>query len=130
MLIRIIGFLLLVVGIVGIVFAVAGTWVSYQAVGSVVESVDSLGTAFDQTLEYVSEGLDSVSDTDVGTTLGGRVDEINSRVEQTQVNLTNQLRTARAGLILLFIWFGILQLLPIYAGVDLLKDGKLGSKLL
>lgn len=130
MLSKIIGFLVLVVGIIGLVFAVAGAWVSFQAVDSVVESVDSLGNAIDQTLQFVSEGLDNVSGSEAGAMLEGRVEEINNNVDQTQVNLTNQLRTVRAGLILLFIWFGLLQLLPIYAGVDLLKDGKLGSKVL
>ena len=96
MLSQILAVILLLVGIVGIVVAVAGAVVSYQAVDSVVDGVDSLGNAFDQTLEFVSEGLDTVSGTEVGATLGGRVDEINATVDQTQVNLNNQLRTVRA----------------------------------
>jgi hypothetical protein len=127
---KFIGFLVLVVGIVGLIFAVVGAWVSWQSVASLVEGVDTLGIAFDQTVAYVSEGLDMVSGTDVGVTLEGRVNEINANVDQIQENLNNQLRTVRAGLLLLFIWFGLLQLLPIYAGVDLMKDGMLGSKVL
>ena len=130
MLSRILGVILLLVGIVGIVVAVAGIWISYQSVGSVVQGVDSLGNAFDQTLEFVTEGLDTVSGTQVGATLEGRVNEINANIDQIQVNLNNQLRTARLGLLLLFLWFGLTQLLPLYIGADLLADGKLGSKLL
>ena len=127
---RILAIILLLVGIVGIVFSVAGVWISYQSANSLIQGVDSLGGAFDQTLEFVSEGLDTVSGTEVGATLEGRVDEINASVDQVQVNLNNQLRTVRAGLLLLFIWFGLTQLLPLYIGADLLADGKLGSKLL
>ena len=127
---RILAVILLLVGIVGIVFPVAGVWISYQSANSLIQGVDSLGVAFDQTLEFVSEGLDSVSGTEIGATLEGRVDEINANIDQVQVNLNNQLRTVRAGLLLLFIWFGLTQLLPLYIGADLLADGKLGSKLL
>ena len=127
---RILAIILLLVGIVGIVFSVAGVWISYQSANSLIQGVDSLGGAFDQTLEFVSEGLDTVSGTEVGATLEGRVDEINANIDQVQVNLNNQLRTVRAGLLLLFIWFGLTQLLPLYIGADLLADGKLGSKLL
>jgi predicted PurR-regulated permease PerM len=130
MLSRILAVILLLVGIVGIVVAIAGAVVSYQAVDSVVDAVDSLGTAFEQTLEFASDGLDTVSDTQVGTTLQGRVDEINDTVAQTQVNVNNQLRTVRLGLLLIFLWFGLTQLLPLYIGADLLADGRLGSKLL
>ena len=127
---RILAIILLLVGIVGIVFSVAGVWISYQSANSLIQGVDSLGGAFDQTLEFVSEGLDTVSGTEVGATLEGRVNEINANIDQVQVNLNNQLRTVRAGLLLLFIWFGLTQLLPLYIGADLLADGKLGSKLL
>ena len=130
MLSRIFAVILLLVGIVGIVFSVAGIWISYQSANSLIQGVDSLGVAFDQTLEFVSEGLDSVSGTEIGATLEGRVDEINANIDQVQVNLNNQLRTVRAGLLLLFIWFGLTNLLPLYIGADLLADGKLGSKLL
>ena len=95
---------------------------------SLLQGVDTLGNAFDQTLGFVSEGLDTVSGTEVGATLEGRANEINTTVDQIQVNLNNQLRTVRAGLLLLFIWFGLAQLLPLYTGADLLADGKLGSK--
>ena len=130
MLSKIVAILLILVGIVGIVVAVAGAVVSYQAVDSVVDGVDSLGTAFDQTLDYVSAGLDTVGGTEVGATLGGRVDEVNATVDRVQTNLSNQLRTVRLGLLLIFLWFGLTQLLPLYIGVDLFADGKLGSKLL
>ena len=127
---RIIGVILLLVGIVGLILSIGGAWVSWQSVDSVIDGVDSLGTAFDQTLDYVTEGLDTVSSTEVGATLGGRVDEINATVDQAQVNLNNQLRTVRLGLLLIFLWFGLMQLGPIYIGADLFSDGKLGSKLL
>jgi predicted PurR-regulated permease PerM len=130
MLSRIVAVVLLVVGIVGIVIAVGGAWVSYQAVDSLVEAVDSLGNAFEQTLAYTSEGLDAVSDTQVGAALGGRVDEINDTVAQTRVNVSNQFRTVRLGLLLVFLWFGLTQLVPLYIGADLIADGRLGSKLL
>ena len=130
MLSRILAVILLLVGIAGIVFSVAGAWMSFQSVASVIQGVDSLGGAFDQTLEFVSEGLDTVSGTEVGATLEGRANEINTTVDQIQVNLNNQLRTVRAGLLFFFMWFGLTQFLPLYIGVDLLVDGRLGSKLL
>ena len=135
MLSRILAVILLLVGIAGIVFSVAGAWMSFQSVASVIQGVDSLGGAFDQTLEFVSEGLDTVGGdtvggTEVGAMLEGRVNEINANIDQVQVNLNNQLRTVRAWMLLLFIWFGLTQLLPLYIGVDLLVDGRLGSKLL
>ena len=130
MLSRIFAVILLLVAIVGIVFSVAGAWISWQSVDSLVQGVDSLGSAFDQTLEFVSEGLDTVSDTEIGAGLEGKVTEINANIDQTRANVNNQLRTVRAGLLLLFIWFGLTQLLPLYIGADLLADGQLGSKLL
>ena len=78
----------------------------------------------------MTEVLDAVGSAEDQALLEGRVDEINASVDQVQVNLNNQLRTVRAGLLLLFIWFGLTQLLPLYIGADLLADGKLGSKLL
>jgi ABC-type multidrug transport system fused ATPase/permease subunit len=132
MLSRILGVILLVVAIVGIVFSIAGAWVSWQSVDSVIQGVDSLGNAFDQTLGFVSEGLDleAVSGTEAGAMLEGRASEIIANIDQAQVNLNNQLRTVRLGLLLLFIWFGLTQLLTLYIGADLLADGKLGSRLL
>ena len=130
MLSRIFAVILLLIGIVGIVFSVAGVWTSYQSANSLMQGVDSLGGAFDQTLEFVSEGLDTVGGTEVGAMLEGRVNEINANVDQIQVNLNNQLRAIRGGLLFFFIWFGLTQLLPLYIGADLLVDGKLGSKLL
>ena len=130
MLSRIFAVILLLIGIVGIVFSVAGVWTSYQSANSLMQGVDSLGGAFDQTLEFVSEGLDTVGGTEVGAMLEGRVNEINDSVDQIQVNLNNQLRAIRGGLLFFFIWFGLTQLLPLYIGADLLVDGKLGSKLL
>ena len=127
---RILAIILLLVGIVGIVFSVAGVWISYQSANSLIQGVDSLGGAFDQTLEFVSEGLDTVSGTEVGAMLEDRVNEINDNIAQTRVNVNNRLRTVRAGLLILFIWFGLSQLVPLYLGADLITDGKLGSKLL
>ena len=129
MLSRIIAVILLLVGIVGIVVSIAGIWVSYQAVDSLVQVVDEVANAFDQTLNYVSEGLDTVSDTPVGATLEGRVTAINDDVAQTRTDVNNQLRTVRLGLLLVFLWFGLAQLVPLYIGADLIADGTLGSKL-
>ena len=130
MLSRIFAVILLLIGIVGIVFSVAGVWTSYQSANSLMQGVDSLSGAFDQTLEFVSEGLDTVSDTEVGSMLAGRVDEISNNVDQMRVNLNNQVRAIRGALLFFFIWFGLTQFLPLYIGADLLADGKLGSKLL
>ena len=118
------------VGIAGIVVAVAGAWVSWVAVDSAVAAVDSVGNAFEQTLDFTMEGLNSMGDTQVEAILGGRVDGINDIVSQTQNNVNNQLRTARLGLLIIFLWFGLTQLVPLYIGADLITDGKLGSKLL
>ena len=130
MLSRVLAVILLVVGIAGIIVAVAGAWVSYRAVDSAVAAVDSLGNAFEQTLEFTTEGLNSVGDSQVGVRLEGRVDGINAIVAQTRANVNNQLRTARLGLLIIFLWFGLTQLVPLYIGADLITDGKLGSKLL
>ena len=127
---KLIAVILLVVGIAGIVVAVAGAWVSWVAVDSAVVAVDSLGNAFEQTLDFTMEGLNSMGDTQVEAILGGRVDGINDIVSQTQNNVNNQLRTARLGLLIIFLWFGLTQLVPLYIGADLITDGKLGSKLL
>ena len=126
---RIIAVVLLAVGIVGIVVAVGGAVVTYQALDSVVDVVDSLSTAIEQTLDFALDGLNSV-DSDATASLAGQVGEINDRVDQTQTNLTNQVRTVRLGLLLIFLWFGLTQLVPLYIGADLIADGKLGSKLL
>ena len=126
---RILAVVLLAVGIVGIVVAVGGAVVTYQALDSVVDVVDSLGTAIEQTLDFALDGLNSV-DSDATASLAGQVGEINDRVDQTQTNLTNQIRTVRLGLLLIFLWFGLTQLVPLYMGADLITDGKLGSKLL
>ena len=130
MLSRVLAVILIAIGIVGIVVAVAGAWVSWVAVDSAVGAVDSLSNAFEQTLDLTTEGLNSVGDTQVGAMLGGRVDGINDIVSQTRDNVSNQLRTARLGLLLICLWLGLTQFVPLYIGADLITDGKLGSKLL
>jgi hypothetical protein len=132
MLSKILAVILLLVGIGGIVFSVVGAWTAWQSVDSLVQGVDTLGNAFDQTLGYVSEGLDldSVSGTEAGAALEGGANQIIANIDQLQVNLNNQLRMARAWVLLGFIWLALAQLLPLYVGADLLAEGKLGSKLL
>ena len=34
----------------------------------------------------------------------------------------------KTGIIILFVWFGLNQLVPLYLGADLITDGRLGSR--
>jgi hypothetical protein len=71
-------------------------------------SVDEVGPLLD---DYIS--------------LVGRIDE---RIVQTRAELANQLQTLKTGIIVLFVWFGLNQLVPLYLGADLITDGRLGSR--
>jgi hypothetical protein len=121
---------LIVVGSVGILFSVAGAWISFQAVGSVVETVESVDETFGDTLDFVSESLAGVNTPEMQAGLEDRVSEIKAGIGQTSGDFNNGIRTGRAALLLLFIWLGLTQLVPLYVGADLLADGRLGSRLL
>ncbi len=56
------------------------------------------------------------------------VNEINGNITQTQANINDQLQLVKTGLLILFIWFGLNQLVPLYLGADLITDGRLGSR--
>jgi hypothetical protein len=56
--------------------------------------------------------------------------EIKAQISETVVDGNNTLRLGRAGLLLLFLWLGLAQLVPLYIGADLLADGRLGNRIL
>jgi hypothetical protein len=57
------------------------------------------------------------------------VNEINGSITQSQANIDDQLQLVKIGLLILFVWFGLNQLVPLYLGADLITDGRLGSRL-
>jgi hypothetical protein len=58
----------------------------------------------------------------------GIVNQIQENITQTQTNIDNQLQMVKTGIIILFVWFGLNQLVPIYLGADLITDGRLGGR--
>jgi len=56
------------------------------------------------------------------------VGEINDNITQSQAKIDDQLQLVKTGLLILFIWFGLNQLVPLYLGADLITDGRLGSR--
>ena len=56
------------------------------------------------------------------------VNQINDNITQTRANVSNQLQMVKTGIIILFVWFGLNQLVPLYLGADLITDGRLGSR--
>lgn len=127
---RVLAVVLIVVGSVGILFSVAGAWISFQTVDSVVQTIDSVDDTFGETLDFVTVSLGAVNTAEMQAGLEGRVVEIKANIGQTTGDFNNGIRTGRAALLLLFIWLGLAQLVPLYVGADLLADGRLGSRLL
>jgi hypothetical protein len=127
---KVVGVILLIVGVVGILFAVVGVVGSWQTVNTVVQTTDSVDAAFGDTLDFVTESLGAVNTEEMQAGLEGRVVEIKAQISETVVSGNNTLRLGRAGLLLLFIWLGLAQVVPLYIGADLLADGRLGSRLL
>ena len=56
------------------------------------------------------------------------VGEINENIAQTRSELDGQMQTLKTGIIVVFVWFGLNQLVPLYLGADLITDGRLGSR--
>jgi ABC-type transporter Mla subunit MlaD len=56
------------------------------------------------------------------------VGQIESNIAETRGDLDSQLQTVKTGIIILFVWFGLNQLVPLYLGADLITDGRLGSR--
>lgn len=76
-------------------------------------------SAIEGTVEEVGPLLDDY------VSLVGRIDD---SINQTRANLNSQLETMKTGIVVLFVWFGLNQLVPLYLGGDLLSDGRLGSR--
>ena len=120
----------MVVGVAGLLFSAVGAVVSWQTVNTVVQTTDSVDEAFGDTLDFVAESLEGVNTEEMQAGLEDRVVVIKADVSEKVVDGNNTLRLGRAGLLLLFLWFGLAQLMPLYLGADLLADGRLGSRLL
>jgi hypothetical protein len=127
---KVVGVVLMVVGVVGLFLAVVGAVFSWQTVNTVVETTDSVDAAFGDTLDFVAESLESVNTEEMQVGLEDRVVVIKAEISEKVVAGNNTLRLGRAGLLLLFLWIGLGQLVPLYIGADLLADGRLGSRLL
>jgi microsomal dipeptidase-like Zn-dependent dipeptidase len=127
---KVIGAILVVVGVVGILFSVVLAWGSWQTVDTVVETTDSVDAAFGDTLDFLAESLEAVNTEEMQVGLEDRVVEIKAQINETVVSGNDTLRLGRAALLLLFLWLGLAQLVPLYIGADLLADGRLGSRLL
>jgi hypothetical protein len=56
------------------------------------------------------------------------VEQIETNIALTRSDLDDQLQTVKTGIIILFVWFGLNQLVPLYLGADLITDGRLGSR--
>jgi hypothetical protein len=127
---KFVGVLLVIVGVMGLLFSAVGAVVSWQTVNTVVQTTDSVDEAFEDTLDFVAESLEGVNTEEMQAGLEDRVVVIKADVSEKVVDGNNTLRLGRAGLLLLFLWFGLAQLMPLYLGADLLADGRLGSRLL
>jgi hypothetical protein len=127
---KVVGVILVVVGVAGLLFSAVGAVVSWQTVNTVVQTTDSVDEAFGDTLDFVAESLEGVNTEEMQAGLEDRVVVIKADVSEKVVDGNNTLRLGRAGLLLLFLWFGLAQLMPLYLGADLLADGRLGSRLL
>lgn len=98
-----------------------------------------LGTASDN-LATVSDNLQTLS-TDLAQIEGSVeqvepllddyidiVNQIQGNIAQTQASIDDQLQMVKTGIILLFVWFGLNQIVPLYLGADLITDGRLGGR--
>jgi hypothetical protein len=56
------------------------------------------------------------------------VEDINDLILRAQANVNEQLQNVKIGIIVLFAWFGLNQIVPLFLGLDLLADGTLGSR--
>lgn len=56
------------------------------------------------------------------------VEDINDLIARAQENINQQLQNVKIGIIVLFAWFGLNQIVPLFLGLDLLADGTLGSR--
>lgn len=93
---------------------------------------DNLATVSDN-LQMLTEDLAKIEDSveEVGPLLDDYisiVNQINDNIAQTRANVSNQLQMVKTGIIILFVWFGLNQLVPLYLGADLITDGRLGSR--
>ena len=125
-----VGVNLVVVGVIGLLLSVVGAVASWRIVNTVVETTDSVDAAFGDTLDFVAESLEGVNTEEMQVGLEDRVVVIKAQISDTVVAGNNTLRLGRAGLLLLFLWLGLAQLVPLYIGADLLADGRLGSRIL
>ncbi len=93
---------------------------------------DNLATVSDN-LQTLTENLANIEGSveEVGPLLDdyiSLVNQINDNITQTRANVSAQLQTVKTGIIILFVWFGLNQLVPLYLGADLITDGRLGSR--
>lgn len=93
----------------------------------------NLATVSDN-LQALSENLTAIEGSveEVGPLLEDYitlVSQINSNIAQAQANANDQLQVVKVGIIILFVWFGLNQLVPLYLGADLISDGRLGGSL-
>lgn len=93
---------------------------------------DNLSTISDN-MQALTENLSGIEGSveEVGPLLDEYVSlvaRIDDSIDETRANLDSQLQTMKTGIIVLFVWFGVNQLVPLYLGGDLLTDGRLGSR--
>jgi uncharacterized phage infection (PIP) family protein YhgE len=89
--------------------------------------------AISDNLQVLTENLAAIEGSveEVGPLLDdyiGLVAQINENITQTRSELDGQMQTLKTGIIILFVWFGLNQLVPLYLGADLITDGRLGSR--
>jgi hypothetical protein len=56
------------------------------------------------------------------------IDETNAMLLRAKTSVNQQLQNVKIGVIVLFVWFGLNQIVPLFLGLDLLADGTLGSR--
>jgi len=93
---------------------------------------DNLSTISDN-LESLTADLTTIEGTveEVGPLLDDYIElvgQINDNIALTRADMGDQLQTVKTGIIILFVWFGLNQLVPLYLGADLITDGRLGSR--
>ena len=93
---------------------------------------DNLGTIGDN-LQTLTADLATIEGSveEVGPLLDeyiSLVEQIENNIALTRSELDDQLQTVKTGIIILFVWFGLNQLVPLYLGADLITDGRLGSR--
>ena len=93
---------------------------------------DNLANVSDN-MQTLTEDLAAIEGSveDVGPLLDDYISlvaRIDSDIARTRANINDQLQTVKTGIIILFVWFGLNQLVPLYLGFDLITDGRLGSR--